>query len=125
MAKSCIFCTLYRENLDILCETGFFFSTPDKHPVVPNHSLIIPKRHVISLFELNKTEWNDLQKAIANTVKVIENAERKPDGYNLGLNEGRAAGRTIDHLHIHLIPRYSGDVSFPAGGVRNVIKNTK
>jgi diadenosine tetraphosphate (Ap4A) HIT family hydrolase len=92
----------------------------DKFPVTEGHTLIIPKHHVESLFMLSENDAVSLTRMIRE-VKDIIDKKYKPKGYNIGINEGRAAGRTIDHLHIHLIPRYEGDMEDPTGGVRHVI----
>jgi diadenosine tetraphosphate (Ap4A) HIT family hydrolase len=89
----------------------------DQYPVSLGHSLIIPKRHVTSWFELWEEELVPLNHAIA-WARTDVNTEFKPDGYNLGVNDGGSAGQTVDHLHVHLIPRYEGDCHDPRGGVR-------
>ena len=120
MPSKCRLCDLYKERLDFVCETDLFYAALDKSPVTPGHTIIFPKRHAVSLFDLKTVEWTDLQVAIKKTVKTIS-IRRQPDGYNFGVNEGLAAGRTIDHLHMHVIPRYIGDTTAPQGGVRNLI----
>lgn len=112
---------MFRESSrKIIAQNNTFFAIYDEFPVSDGHVLLIPKRHVESFFDITKKELDDLFELIK---KVREIVDRKfnPDGYNIGINEGRAAGRTIDHLHIHVIPRYKGDVENPVGGVRNVI----
>lgn len=104
----------------IIAQNNTFFAIYDEFPVSRGHALLIPKRHVESFFDITKEELDDLFELIKK-VKEIVDKEFNPDGYNIGVNEGRAAGKTIDHLHIHLIPRYEGDVENPVGGVRNVI----
>lgn len=94
----------------------------DEYPVNPGHILIIPKRHFQSIFEINLVEFMELWKALYYAKRMIEK-DYKPDGYNIGINDGEAAGQSIMHLHIHLIPRYKGDVENPRGGVRGVIPN--
>ena len=92
----------------------------DAFPVSPGHSLIIPKRHIGSFFEITPDE----QKAMFNMVwrmKGLVHTEFQPDGYNIGINDGEAAGQTVMHLHLHLIPRYRGDHSDPRGGIRWII----
>jgi diadenosine tetraphosphate (Ap4A) HIT family hydrolase len=89
----------------------------DAYPVSRGHTLIIPKRHVGSFFHLTDEERVALL-ALLSSAKGAVDAEFGPDGYNIGINDGAAAGQTIPHLHIHLIPRYSGDHSDPRGGVR-------
>jgi diadenosine tetraphosphate (Ap4A) HIT family hydrolase len=86
------------------------------------HSEIIPKRHVESFFDLTPIEVQD---AFALILKVRQElcTRFQPPGYTIGVNEGKAAGRTVDHLHIHVIPRYFGDVPDPRGGIRQVLPN--
>lgn len=92
----------------------------DAFAVSPRHTLVVVRRHVGSAFELTAAEWEAVRCAIARARAVID-AELHPDGYNIGINVGSAAGQTIDHVHVHLIPRYLGDVPDPVGGVRGVI----
>jgi diadenosine tetraphosphate (Ap4A) HIT family hydrolase len=89
----------------------------DAYPVSPGHALIIPKRHVTSLFELVCEEREDLFQAMQRAKDLLL-LELRPDGFNIGINDGIAAGQTIFHLHVHLIPRYQGDSEEPRGGVR-------
>ncbi|PZN73122.1 MAG: HIT family protein [Candidatus Methylumidiphilus alinenensis] len=89
----------------------------DGFPVSPGHSLIIPKRHCVSFFELTDEERTSLFQQLTEAKTGLD-VEYRPDGYNIGINEGVAAGQTVFHLHIHLIPRYHGDTSDPRGGVR-------
>ena len=120
MPTTCLLCELHSEGKRIVYENKIFWSLLDKNPVSEGHSLIIPKRHLISFFELNENDLSYLFYAMQNTKKTIE--ERfHPDAYNIGINDGQSAGRTIHHLHVHLIPRYKGDVENPIGGVRNII----
>ena len=90
---------------------------PDGFPVSPGHTLIIPKRHIASLFEATEEE----RAALFDLLGVMRERlllEQYPDGFNIGINDGEAAGQTVMHLHIHLIPRYIGDLPDPRGGVR-------
>jgi len=89
-------------------------------PVSKGHSLIIPKRHVSNYFDLTLNEQIASQLLI-NRLKQILDKKYIPDGYNVGVNIGKTGGQTISHVHIHLIPRYEGDIENPIGGVRNVI----
>ena len=86
----------------------------------PGHALIIPTRHVASWFDATPEEQREILGAIPRLRQQIE-CEHRPDGYNIGVNVGEAAGQTVHHLHVHVIPRYSGDVPDPRGGVRHVI----
>ena len=90
------------------------------HAVSPGHTLVIPRRHVASFFDLTPEEINACMALIAEERKLLDE-KFKPDGYNIGVNVGPAAGQSILHVHIHIIPRYQGDVENPQGGVRHVI----
>ena len=89
----------------------------DAFPVSPGHSLIIPKRHIRSFFDATEEERSALM-ALVEQAKEVAGTEFGPDGYNIGINDGQAAGQTVPHLHIHLIPRFKGDQPDPRGGIR-------
>ena len=93
---------------------------PDAFPVSPGHMLVVPRRHVADLFDLSPDEQADVWRLVAE-VKASLQRERKPDGFNVGVNVGATAGQTVDHAHVHVIPRFRGDVDDPRGGVRWVI----
>jgi diadenosine tetraphosphate (Ap4A) HIT family hydrolase len=88
--------------------------------VSPGHALLITNRHMPTWFDATSQERTALMTAVDSAKAIIEK-DHRPDGYNIGINCGPAAGQTIFHLHVHLIPRYSGDVTDPRGGVRRVI----
>jgi diadenosine tetraphosphate (Ap4A) HIT family hydrolase len=92
----------------------------DGYPISPGHSLLIPKRHVASIADATPTELRSLWSLLAETRRELD-ASMKPDGYNIGINDGLAAGQTVMHLHIHLVPRFAGDRSDPRGGVRWIV----
>lgn len=117
-SATCPFCALTDEECILVDQLvrGIW----DKYPVTPGHALIIPRRHVSSWFEATETERAALISA-ADSARLVLEQVHKPDGYNLGVNIGAAAGQTVPHLHLHLIPRYHGDVPDPRGGVRYVI----
>jgi diadenosine tetraphosphate (Ap4A) HIT family hydrolase len=148
----CVFCQLSQDKVVKVWESDCFYALFDAFPVSPGHTLIIPKRHIVGIEELDEKEWNSLRMAIREIINIIEKTDlkaayekmsknptsdistwflqkainhprinTKPDAYNHGVNDGKAAGRTIDHLHWHVIPRYAGDVNDPRGGVRYVI----
>ncbi|MYW05391.1 HIT family protein [Streptomyces sp. SID3343] len=122
-APDCLFCKLNRPDLNnILQQNGTFYARYDNFPAAEGHVEIVPKRHVESLFELTPAEVHDAY-ALMVAVQRKLSADHRPDGWTVGVNEGRAAGRTIDHLHIHLIPRTFGDVEDPRGGIRQVVPN--
>jgi superfamily II DNA or RNA helicase/diadenosine tetraphosphate (Ap4A) HIT family hydrolase len=92
----------------------------DAFPVAQGHALLVTRRHIASWFDSTSDEQRELLEALTVAKREIE-ASRAPDGYNIGINIGPAAGQTVVHLHIHVIPRYAGDVADPRGGVRHVI----
>lgn len=116
--KPCAFCTL--PDGRVVEENEFALLIRDGYPVSPGHSLIIPKRHVGSFFEVTAAERAALV-ALLDKAKDLVEQDHTPAGYNIGINDGAAAGQTVPHLHIHLIPRYTGDQDDPRGGVRWVI----
>jgi diadenosine tetraphosphate (Ap4A) HIT family hydrolase len=119
--STCLFCDFKNLKKSVLImENDVAYARWDDFPVNPGHAEIIPKRHVASFFDLRKDELLAMHE-LAKTVKEIVNKKYAPDAYNLGINDGEAAGRTIHHAHLHLIPRYKGDVDNPRGGVRNII----
>ncbi|ACL72008.1 HIT family protein [Thioalkalivibrio sulfidiphilus] len=153
-AHNCHFCRIAAGLADpIIYENRSFVVAFDTNPVNPGHTLVIPRRHVVSLFELDESEQADYFDAIHGARRVIESTDmaalyrdmlnrpdlrerpkghienvlklpfldRRPDAYTVGNNDGRAAGRSIDHLHVILLPRFQGDVEDPRGGIRNVI----
>ncbi len=119
MDNYCPFCKVESER-EIIASSPLSVAFYDGFPVSPGHALIIPKRHVSSFFDLSQEERQDLLN-LANSVKQIVEERYHPDGYNIGVNVGEAAGQSIFHVHMHLIPRYQGDVPNPRGGVRGVI----
>ena len=116
--KPCPFCTLPPER--IIDSNNLALVIRDGYPVSPGHTLVIPKRHIGSWFEITQAEQQALLDLLANAKAVLE-TEFKPDGYNIGINDGPTAGQTVPHLHMHLIPRYKGDLEDPRGGVRWII----
>jgi histidine triad (HIT) family protein len=152
--QDCYFCRVSRGEADpFIFENRSFVGIFDTNPVNPGHALLVPRRHVVSVFNLNEAEQADYFDGIRGVRRVIEGTDlaglyeemlgrdylkdrpkehiqevlalpflgSKPDAYTVGNNDGRAAGRSIDHLHVILLPRYSGDVEDPRGGIRNVI----
>jgi len=113
----CLFCT-NPQGVSLVSELAY--SARDTYGVSPGHTLVIPKRHVATFFELTPEEVADCMKLINEEKKLIDK-EFNPDGYNIGVNIGSAAGQSIFHVHIHIIPRYKGDVENPQGGVRHVL----
>lgn len=116
--NDCPFCSVDRGR--ILLESEHALAFPDGFPIADGHTLVMPRRHVTSVYELTAPEQADAW-ALVGKVRDLLASEYKPDGFNIGLNDGSAAGQTIMHAHIHIIPRWHGDVPDPRGGVRLVI----
>lgn len=112
------------EQRELVFETATAFSIYDKFPVSIGHTLVIPKRVVSNYFDLTFREQSALW-FMVNKVKLFLQQKYYPDGYNIGINIDETAGQTVSHMHIHIIPRYKGDVENPRGGVRGVIQNKK
>jgi diadenosine tetraphosphate (Ap4A) HIT family hydrolase len=115
---SCPFCSLDASRKWIEHEHAIAFA--DAYPVADGHTLVTPRKHVASIYELSA----DVQSAVWELVAQVR--ERllvglKPDGFNIGVNDGAAAGQTVEHAHVHIIPRRNGDVTDPRGGIRWII----
>lgn len=114
----CPFCNLASGR--IVVETNLSVSFRDGYPISKGHTLVIPRRHVASLFDLSDAERADIWTLVAEVRRqLLEDCS--PDGFNVGLNDGPSAGQTVGHAHVHVIPRYRGDAEDPRGGVRWVI----
>ena len=120
---NCPFCNFGVERENIV-ESQSVYSIYDKFPVSLGHSLIVPKRHCADYFELSSEEQSACW-SLVNTIKKILTQKYNPAGFNVGINVNKEAGQTIPHAHIHLIPRYQGDVKYPEGGVRGVIPDKR
>ncbi len=107
-------------NIEKINENENAFAIYHAFPVSKGHVLVIPKRVVAEIFDLNDEEYSSCFNLVKDVKKILEE-EFKPDGFNIGINNGEKAGQTIFHAHIHVIPRYSGDVDNPRGGIRHVI----
>ena len=121
----CLFCRFEDRSVNtIFVQSENFYARQDNFPAVDGHLEIVPKRHVESFFELTQDE-------VAVAYGLMREAQQRldglyaPDGYTIGVNEGRAAGRSVDHLHIHLIPRHVGDVADPRGGIRRIFPDCR
>jgi diadenosine tetraphosphate (Ap4A) HIT family hydrolase len=114
----CPFCHLEKPRITL--ENDFSAAFPDAFPVAEGHTLVVPKRHVASLFDLSEAEQAALWRLVA-LVRGKLASELQPDGFNVGVNDGPAAGQTVLHAHVHVIPRRAGDVADPRGGVRWVV----
>lgn len=114
----CVFCSI--PSTRTVAESDLTLTIRDAYPVSPGHMLIIAKRHVADFFEATAEEVASLMTALRDA-KVDLEESLSPDGFNVGINCGTAAGQTVPHLHIHLIPRFHGDTTDPRGGVRHCI----
>ena len=120
---TCPFCNPEADR-ELIVESATAYAIYDKYPVNNGHSLIIPKRHCADYFDLTFKEQSACV-FMLNKVKEIVSAIYNPEGFNVGINVGEKAGQTVNHVHIHLIPRYNGDVEEPRGGVRGVIPSKR
>lgn len=117
MAGTCPFCNPDPEQ--VFLETELVVGLWDKFPVSPGHALLVPRRHVAGWFDASEEERQALTAALdIARDRILEH--HRPDGFNIGVNSGEAAGQTVFHLHVHLIPRYRGDQADPRGGVRRL-----
>ena len=122
--EGCTFCDIEKriDESRIIYQDSTWIAILDGYPVSEGHTLLIPKRHCETYFDLNYLELESLGVTIG-IVKRLLDAKYHPNGYNVGVNCGEAAGQTIMHCHVHIIPRYNGDCENPRGGVRGVIPN--
>lgn len=118
MGEDCVFCNIDYDR--VIMDFNYWFVIFDKYPVNEGHMLLIPHRHVENYFELSILEVEKIPYHL-DYMREFLDGKYNPDGYNIGINIGEVAGQTINHVHIHLIPRYEGDIDNPEGGVRGVI----
>ena len=118
-SNECIFCNI--EKSRIVIENGLAILFYDSFPVTEGHSLIIPKRHIADYFSLTGEELRAVHELINLQSERLMEGDKSIKGFNIGTNAGKAAGQTVMHCHIHLIPRREGDCEDPRGGVRGVI----
>lgn len=114
----CPFCA--PDPTRVVCETPEAVALLDGYPLSPGHTLVVPRLHVASLFDAPPSVLAAVW-ALVGEVRARLAATTSPDGFNIGLNDGAAAGQTVMHAHVHVIPRWRGDVSDPRGGVRHVL----
>ena len=117
--SECVFCDV--DSNRIVQQTGLFVVIRDLFPVANLHTLIIPKRHVASYFDLTDDELREAHHLLNVQRQEILKTDSTVSGFNIGINVGSDAGQTVFHCHVHLIPRRKGDVDNPRGGVRGVI----
>jgi diadenosine tetraphosphate (Ap4A) HIT family hydrolase len=116
----CLFCDT--QSLKIVLENDKAIAFYDKYPVQRGHLLIVPKRHAATYFDATDEEIMAIHELIKKGKELLDR-EFSPDGYNIGVNVGEYGGQTVMHLHVHLIPRYKGDIDDPRGGIRKAIPN--
>ncbi len=116
--SNCPFCTISTSQIIISNPVAIVFR--DGFPVSEGHTLVVPRRHVESLFDLS-AEDQALVWALVAEVREVLKKEYRPSGFNIGINDGAVAGQTVGHAHVHIIPRYAEDVKDPRGGVRWVL----
>ena len=107
-------------NRRIVAANDLAAAVRDEYPLSPGHTLIVPRRHTGSFFAISAEERAAMLDLLT-AAKAALDAEFHPEGYNIGINDGAAAGQTVAHLHMHLIPRYAGDQPDPRGGVRWIL----
>ena len=120
----CIFCDDFINKKTPFLENELALAYFDEFPVSKGHAIIITKRHVETYFDTNKQEQDAMFSLLREAKEYVEK-EYKPTGYNIGFNCGTDAGQSVMHVHLHLIPRYKGDVANPRGGIRGVIPSKK
>jgi diadenosine tetraphosphate (Ap4A) HIT family hydrolase len=123
--SDCPFCKLINEVSADVHRYGTVVVFPDFYPVTQGHLLVVPSRHITDLFEMDRIEVRDLIFALKKSRSKLLGEDTSIVGFNVGVNIGEAAGQTVAHAHLHLIPRRHGDTARPAGGVRAVIPSRK
>lgn len=116
-------CELCRPQ-ELLFESDFAYVRYDSQSLSRGHVIVVPRRHVADFFDMSAAEQGSVL-ALLNRSKKFLQREYEPDGYNIGVNVGKAAGQARMHVHVHLIPRYAGDVPDPRGGIRCVLAARK
>jgi len=117
----CLFCKIVRKEIpaEVLWEDERTLAFLDVHPCAPGHAMVVPKDHVNSVLELDDAHLGPVFHTVKRVTRMLKGA-LAPDGFTIGINHGRAAGQAIDHLHIHIIPRWAND---RGGSVHSVVKN--
>ena len=113
---SCELC----EPADVLAENAAAYARLESNSLAAGHAIVVPRRHVADFFDMTAGEQSAVL-SLLNEVRALVQARHRPAGYNIGVNVGKAAGQNRMHVHVHLIPRYAGDVADPSGGIRCVL----
>lgn len=118
----CPFCEIVSsdDHSRVIAANATTLAIYDAYPVTEGHSLIIPKRHVSSFFATTSEERADMLQLVDSVKDILDN-QFQPGSFNIGINDGPAAGQTVPHVHVHLIPRYSSETRDPRGGIRWVV----
>jgi len=116
----CLFCHPQTDRVPVI-DRNLAYVIEDKYPITDGHHLVIPKRHVENYFELKSAEINAIHQLLQQTRELLLKNDPTIEGFNIGINQGQVAGQTINHVHVHLIPRRKNDVENPRGGIRHVI----
>jgi ATP adenylyltransferase len=121
--SECLFCKIPQQTpAAVIAENSLAYVIHDTNPVTPYHTLVMPKRCVETYFDLTDAEVLAIFELIGEQKLILDKTDPTIDGYNIGMNCGKAAGQTIFHCHVHIIPRRSGDTENPRGGIRHVIR---
>jgi diadenosine tetraphosphate (Ap4A) HIT family hydrolase len=124
MTTSCLFCRPGDPTLNqVLAENDTCYARWDNYPANSGHVEVVTRRHTRSLFDLTCDEATDMWQLLRLAREVVEVTHGAPDGWTVGVNDGPAAGQTVPHVHVHLIPRHHGDVPDPRGGIRQCAPN--
>lgn len=117
----CLFCKIGKKEIpsDVMYEDDGAFAILDIHPMAPGHAMVMPKKHSETILELNEDELGRLFSAVRNVTELLQKA-LSPGGFTIGINHGKASGQTIEHLHIHIIPRFQND---GGGSIHSVVHN--
>ena len=117
--SNCVFCNIEADR--IVDVYNYFVAIRDLYPVTPLHTLVIPKRHIVTYFQCNENEHIEIPRILNSQKNKLIDSDREITGFNIGMNIGEDAGQTVFHFHIHIIPRRAGDTENPRGGIRGVI----
>ena len=117
--SNCVFCNIKADR--VIDEYNHFVTIRDIYPVTALHTLVIPRRHIVTYFQCNENEYNEIPAILNSQKNKLIDSDREITGFNIGMNIGEDAGQTVFHFHIHIIPRRTGDTENPRGGIRGVI----
>lgn len=120
--QDCPFCDKRRESVPLWTPSISSYVTEDKYPVTPGHMLVVPMYHASNFLELPTAQQRDMFDTAVSLAEHLRDSDDTITGFNIGINIGAAAGQTVDHAHIHVIPRREGDTPNPRGGIRGVIQ---